>query len=85
MGNPVKSTGGWDAGIITTERMSAGPHMFCDLNGNGLKLKDVKDGMWVKIKAKNTNWPGLGYEYLYRTNAGRQICEQIIEIRHLYK
>jgi len=40
-----------------------GPHAFCDVDGNSLKLSDVIDGMHVKIRAKNVNFPG--HEYLY--------------------
>ena len=41
-----------------------GEHTFCDINGNPLKLSDVKSGMLVKIRAKNQpKYPG--YEYLY--------------------
>ena len=69
MGNPVKSTGGWDTGIMTTEKVRAGPHMLCDEDGNGLGWNEVYDNMIVKIRAANTNWPG--YEYLYRSNMGK--------------
>ena len=41
----------------------AGEHTICDINGNSLKLGDVKSGMLVKIRAKNVHW--RGYEYLY--------------------
>ena len=40
-----------------------GPHAFCDVDGNSLKLSNITDGMHVKIRAKNVEWPG--YEYLY--------------------
>jgi len=40
-----------------------GPHAFCDVDGNSLKLSDIEDGMHVKIRAKNVNYPG--HEYLY--------------------
>ena len=41
-----------------------GEHRFCDINGNSLKLSDVKSGMLVKIRSnKNVKYPG--YEYLY--------------------
>ena len=40
-----------------------GPHALCDVDGNSLKLIDIKDGMYVKIRAKNVEWPG--YEYLF--------------------
>ena len=40
-----------------------GQHAFCDVDGNSLKLSDIDDGMYVKIRAKNVRWHG--YEYLY--------------------
>ena len=42
-----------------------GPHALCDINGNSLELSDVKDGMTVKIRAKNVWHDYVGYEYLY--------------------
>ena len=42
-----------------------GPHALCDINGNSLELSDVKDGMIVKIRAKNVWHDYVGYEYLY--------------------
>ena len=42
-----------------------GPHALCDINGNSLELSDVKDGMTVKIRAKNVWHDYAGYEYLY--------------------
>ena len=41
----------------------SGQHAFCDVDGNSLKLSDITDGMHVKIRAKNVEFPG--YEYLY--------------------
>ena len=40
-----------------------GPHALCDVDGNSLKLSDIKDGMSVKIRAKHVTYPG--YEYLF--------------------
>ena len=40
-----------------------GPHALCDVDGNSLKLSDIENDMYVKIRAKNVEWPG--YEYLY--------------------
>ena len=40
-----------------------GKHALCDVNGNSLRLSDMKNGMHVKIRAKNVDW--IGYEYLY--------------------
>ena len=56
----------WDA--ATTQQASydpKGPHALCDIDGNSLKLSDVKDGMTVKIRAKNVWHDYVGYEYLY--------------------
>ena len=46
-----------------------GPHALCDVGGNSLKLSDVENGMYVKIRAKNVEWPG--YEYLYTADGLR--------------
>ena len=40
-----------------------GQHAFSDLDGNALKLSDIKSGMSVKIRAKNVQYHG--FEYLY--------------------
>ena len=42
----------WDQGTMNKDK-SPGHHMICDMNGNGLKYKDVKSGMSVKIKTKH--------------------------------
>ena len=44
---------------------SPGPHMICDVNGKGLKWDEVKNGMVVKIKAKNVNVAYPTFEFLY--------------------
>ena len=59
IGNPQVSKG-WDRGyfvdtectINNSRDMSPGEHTICDINGNSLKLNDVKTGMLVKIRAK---------------------------------
>ena len=67
IGNPLRKChfGGVincaDRAQITTT--SPGEHTICDIKGNGLKLSDIKNGMLVKIRAKNVHWPG--YAYLY--------------------
>ena len=43
--------------------MGIGQHAFCDIDGNSLKLSDMKTGMYIKIRAKTVTYPG--YEYLY--------------------
>ena len=59
IGNPrVMGSPRWDRGIMDK---FPGEHMICDMNGNGLKLSDLKDGMSVKIRARNIYFPG--YEY----------------------
>ena len=55
--------GCWDTARLSNE---TGQHAFCDVDGNSLKLSDVIDGMHVKIRAKNVNFPG--HEYLYTAN-----------------
>ena len=42
-----------------------GPHALCDVDGNSLKLSDVTDGMYVKIRTKKYWHDYVGYEYLY--------------------
>ena len=63
-GDPELSIIKWDYG---TMKDTPSPHMICDLNGIGLKWSEVKDGMLVKIKARNLHRKdGLPlYEYLY--------------------
>jgi len=68
MGNPVEvlTISGFDVGDranIIVPHKSPGEHTICDINGNSLKLSDVKTGMMVKIRAKHVHWPG--YDYLY--------------------
>ena len=43
--------------------------MMVDMNGNNLKLKDLRNGMKVKIKAYKPSY--IGYEYLYTTETGK--------------
>ena len=62
-GDPDLGGSNWDYG---TMKDIPGPHMICDLNGNGLKWSEVEHGMEVKIKAKNVHHPG--YEWLYQSN-----------------
>jgi len=54
----------WDgANLKIGSRHTIGKHALCDIDGNSLKLSDIKRGMYVKIRAKNVHW--IGYEYLY--------------------
>ena len=53
----------WDGANFAGEFWPIGKHALCDVNGNSLKLSDIKNGMYVKIRAKNVNYPG--YEFLY--------------------
>ena len=59
--------GCWDTARLcnseNTLSNETGQHAFCDVDGNSLKLSDITDGMHVKIRAKNVEFPG--YEYLY--------------------
>ena len=76
IGNPVKycsdilpSINCGDRGILM---YYPGEHTICDINGNSLKLNDVKTGMLVKIRAKNVHWPG--YDYLYTADGKYGKC-----------
>ena len=70
IGNPKKTTRGFgleaDGGNLCQAREGkscAGEHEITDIEGNSLKLSDVKDGMFVKIRAKNVHWGAN--EYLF--------------------
>ena len=41
------------------------------MNGDNLKLKDLRNGMKVRVKAYNPHF--TGYKYLYATNIGKYI------------
>ena len=56
--------GYWDSGNI--DKQSAGEHMITDKDGNPLKLSQVKDGMEVKIVAKDFHFEGWQYLYTSR-------------------
>ena len=65
--NPFKYCSGliftcWDAANLIDWR-GIGQHAFCDVDGNSLKLSDMKTGMYIKIRTKTVNFHG--YEYLY--------------------
>ena len=68
-GNPAYPDFDWDRGNLIAPHKSPGEHTICDINGNSLKLSDVKTGMLVKIRAKNVHWPG--YDYLYTADGIR--------------
>ena len=67
----------WDGALtmnfLEENRVPKGPHALCDVDGNNLKLSDVKDGMSVKIRTKYFRWfhggsrfhAYAGYEYLF--------------------
>ena len=67
IGNPKKTHPGFgmegDGGTLVFGKSSAGEHAICDIFGNSLKLGDVKDGMKVKIRAKNVHWDD--YDFLF--------------------
>ena len=46
-----------------------GPHMICDLNGNGIQWSQLRNNTMVKIRTMFRHWPG--YEYLYASKDGR--------------
>ena len=50
----------WD---VANLYLPFGRHALCDVDGNSLKLSDITNGMYVKIRAKNVRYHG--YEYLY--------------------
>ena len=54
---------------IPDNRYGPGLHAICDINGNALNWNDVKSGMTVKIKAKETTW--AGWEYMFKTPVGK--------------
>ena len=76
----------WDRGYLVArdcaanqQTMTTGEHTICDINGNSLKLRDVKSGMFVKIRAKKVHWSG--YDYLYTSETGMYFGIWIIKIR----
>ena len=87
IGNPKKAyyifPDKWDGGKLVRGKSSAGEHTICDIDGNSLKLSDVKNGMLVKIRAKNVHWEG--YEYLFTSENnrdwGKYFAIQKIKIR----
>ena len=52
----------WDTGNV---KYPPGQHMFCDGNGNPLKLSEVKSGMRIKLRARNVHFKG--WDMLYST------------------
>ena len=75
IGNPQKTYNfwghEWDGGNLVKGESSAGEHTICDIDGNSLKLRDVKNGTLVKIRAKNVHWDGFEYLYTSRDNPDR--------------
>ena len=47
----------WDT-VRLGDYENSGEYMLCNKQGKGLNWLDVEDGMIVKIKAKNVNYPG---------------------------
>ena len=84
IGNPKRTTDGfgveWDGGNLVKGESSAGEHTICDIDGNSLKLRDVKNGTLVKIRAKNVHWDG--YEYLY-SSLGNPDWGKYFEIQNI--
>ena len=82
MGHPVKTPivccQGWDGGTMDIQGFGKepwgqgpGPHMIFDLNGRGLKWKDVQNNMTVKIKAKLSTVNSPGYEWLFASSESK--------------
>ena len=74
IGNPKMTTNLGvlaDGGNLVKGESSAGEHTICDIDGNSLKLRDVKNGTLVKIRAKNVHWDGFEYLYTSRDNPDR--------------
>ena len=46
-----------------------GKHMIEDMNGDNLKLKDLRNGMKVRVKTYKPHF--TGYKYLYATAIGK--------------
>ena len=55
----------WD-GANLIARMGIGQHAFCDVDGNSLRLSDIKTGMYIKIRTRSVTYHG--YEYLYTSD-----------------
>ena len=51
----------WDRGIMDKYGESGHP-MICDVKGDGLRLRNIKDGIRVKLRTRNPHFEG--YEYL---------------------
>ena len=89
IGNPKITTRGLglesDGGNLCPayDRRCAGEHEITDIEGNSLKLSDVKDGMLVKIRAKNVHWRGYDFLYTSENNPswGKYFAIQEIKIR----
>ena len=87
IGDPKLGKSNWLYGQIQ-ER--PGPHMICDLNGKGLKWSEVKDGIEVKIRAKNVDPDYPTFEFLYSSEGkkGNQLIyhtQNRKDICHLIK
>ena len=59
-----------------------GKHMIEDMNGDNLRLKDLKSGMMVKVKAKNPHF--IGYKYLYTSYIGKYVRTQYKSYAMIY-
>ena len=94
IGNPKITTRGFglesDGGILCQAgdgKSCAGEHEITDIEGNSLKLSDVKDGMFVKIRAKNVHLMDLddACDYLYTSEYypiwGKYLAIQEISIQ----
>ena len=48
-----------------------GKHMIEDMNGDNLKLRDLKNGLKVRLKAYKPHF--IDYKYLYTTEEGKYV------------
>ena len=48
------------------------------MNGDNLKLKDLRKGMKVRVKTYKPHF--TGYKYLYATNIGKYIRKHIRKV-----
>ena len=55
----------WNRWDRATLQAYPAPHMIVDCNGRGLKLRDIRTGMCVKILIRGNEVRYPGYQYLY--------------------
>ena len=67
MGDPLESILYWDR--ANRNNTFPGKHMIEAMNGDNLKLKDLRKGMKVRVKTYKPHF--TGYKYLYATAIGK--------------